>query len=102
MMEIKDDRNVKVDQKNSNLNHEKKKEIRERYGRISSIVGVIINIILFIGKFTVGFLTGSVSITGDAMNNLSPAHPLYLLSVSGWRGNLPIMAIRLAMHVLNT
>lgn len=73
MMEIKDDRNVKVDQKNSNLNHEKKKEIRERYGRISSIVGVIINIILFIGKFTVGFLTGSVSITGDAMNNLSDA-----------------------------
>lgn len=63
----------KAEQKNDKLSLEKKKEMRERCGRISSIVGISVNVLLFIAKFIVGSLTGSVSITGDAINNLSDA-----------------------------
>lgn len=45
--------------------------VREQYGKLSSIVGIIINLSLFAAKFTVGTLANSISITGDAVNNLS-------------------------------
>lgn len=47
--------------------------VREQYGRLTSIVGILNNIILFIGKFIIGTLVKSVSITADAVNNLSDA-----------------------------
>ena len=47
--------------------------VREAYGRLAGIVGVICNLLLFVGKFLLGTLTGSVSITADAVNNLSDA-----------------------------
>ena len=47
--------------------------VREAYGRLAGIVGVICNVLLFAGKFLLGTLTGSVSITADAVNNLSDA-----------------------------
>lgn len=46
---------------------------RERLGIISGIFGIFCNVILCIGKFLVGSLTNSVSITADAVNNLSDA-----------------------------
>ena len=46
---------------------------RERFGVASGIVGIICNIILCILKFVVGSVTNSVSITADAVNNLSDA-----------------------------
>ncbi len=51
----------------------KKKEVRTAYGKLSSIVGMLCNFVLFVGKITVGTLSGSVSITADAVNNLSDA-----------------------------
>ena len=50
---------------------EKKK--RKAYGTLCSIVGILLNILLFIGKMIAGVLTGSVAITADAFNNLSDA-----------------------------
>lgn len=47
--------------------------VRRAYGTLVSVVGIILNIILFAAKFTVGTLFGSVSITADAVNNLSDA-----------------------------
>lgn len=47
--------------------------VRERYGRLAGIVGVICNLLLFVGKLTVGTLFGSIAITADAVNNLSDA-----------------------------
>ena len=47
--------------------------VREAYGRLAGIVGVVCNVLLFVGKFLLGTLTGSVSITADAVNNLSDA-----------------------------
>ena len=42
-------------------------------GKLSGVVGIVCNLLLFAGKLTVGTLAGSVSITADAMNNLSDA-----------------------------
>ena len=46
---------------------------REAYGRIAGIVGIICNLLLSILKFIVGSVSNSVSITADAINNISDA-----------------------------
>ncbi|MBE5943412.1 MAG: cation transporter [Lachnospiraceae bacterium] len=46
-------------------------KVRESYGTLSSVVGIICNIILFIAKFIMGTLANSISIVSDAFNNLS-------------------------------
>ncbi|MEE0968911.1 MAG: cation diffusion facilitator family transporter [Clostridia bacterium] len=47
--------------------------VRARYGTLAGIVGIIVNLILFAGKFVIGTLTASIAITADAINNLSDA-----------------------------
>ena len=47
--------------------------VRSAIGRLSGWVGIGCNLLLFLGKLLVGTLSGSVSITADAMNNLSDA-----------------------------
>ena len=44
---------------------------RGKVGKISGIVGIICNAVLCVLKLIVGTLSGSLSITADAMNNLS-------------------------------
>lgn len=51
----------------------KEPSVRQRYGIMSGIVGIICNIILCSGKLIAGFITGAVSIMADAINNLSDA-----------------------------
>ena len=46
---------------------------RAAAGKLSGLVGLFCNILLFGAKLAVGVLTGSVSVTADAMNNLSDA-----------------------------
>lgn len=46
---------------------------RLKIGRLSGFLGLICNLLLFAGKLCIGILSGSVSITADAMNNLSDA-----------------------------
>lgn len=46
---------------------------REQLGITSGVVGIICNVILCLLKFFVGAVTNSVSITADAVNNLSDA-----------------------------
>ena len=48
-------------------------DTRARVGSLSGAVGIGCNALLFAGKLAVGLLTGSVSVTADAMNNLSDA-----------------------------
>ena len=45
--------------------------VRTAYGMLCSAVAITLNILLAAAKFVVGTLAGSVSITADAMNNLS-------------------------------
>lgn len=47
--------------------------VRTAIGSLSGAVGIACNLLLFLGKLIAGALTGSVSITADAMNNLSDA-----------------------------
>lgn len=46
---------------------------REKYGTLSGGVGIVLNVILSIFKFIIGIITNSVSITADAVNNLTDA-----------------------------
>ncbi len=46
---------------------------RSAVGRLSGLVGIVCNVLLFAMKLLVGTLSGSLSITADAMNNLSDA-----------------------------
>ncbi len=56
-------------------NHENVKdpEVRTRYGYLGSITGIILNVLLFAGKFIAGIISGAISVTADAFNNLSDA-----------------------------
>lgn len=47
--------------------------VRQKYGLLSGVVGIILNVILTIGKFIIGSASHSVAITGDAVNNLADA-----------------------------
>ncbi len=47
--------------------------VRSAYGVLCAVVGMVLNVLLFVGKFTVGVLSGSLSIRADAVNNLSDA-----------------------------
>lgn len=50
-----------------------KTNLRNSLGIMSGIVGILCNVLLCAIKFIVGSLTGSVSITADALNNLADA-----------------------------
>lgn len=53
------------------VKNKKSKSERAALSSLSGAVGIICNIILFAVKLTVGNLTASISITADAINNLS-------------------------------
>lgn len=48
-------------------------EVRRGYGFLTGIVGICLNVLLFLGKYLIGVFSSSVSITADAFNNLSDA-----------------------------
>ncbi len=48
-------------------------KVRNNYGKLTSIVGIIFNVLLFAGKFAAGTLSGAASIIADSFNNLSDA-----------------------------
>ena len=52
---------------------EEKNKIRQSYGMLCGILGIVLNVLLFIGKFIAGKLSNSVAIMADAVNNLSDA-----------------------------
>lgn len=46
-------------------------KVREAYGKLSSIVGILSNFLLFIFKISTGLVFNSIAIIADAINNLS-------------------------------
>lgn len=48
-------------------------DVRRSYGKICGMIGIGLNISLFIGKYIAGLITGSVAIMADSFNNLSDA-----------------------------
>ena len=69
---IKDNQNVKS------------AKVRERYGVLSGIVGIVCNAILFSLKLILGIVSGSVSVMADAFNNLSDMGSS-LISIFGFK-----------------
>lgn len=63
---------------------------REYIGTMSGIVGIICNIILCLIKFFIGTITNSVSITADAVNNLSDAGSNIVTIVGAKLSNKPV------------
>jgi cation diffusion facilitator family transporter len=55
---------------NSNVKDEK---VRNSYGVFGGIVGISVNVLLFIIKFSVGLIVSSIAVMADAFNNLSDA-----------------------------
>lgn len=47
--------------------------VREKYGSVAGIIGILTNFLLFVAKTVVGILTMSIAIIADAVNNLSDA-----------------------------
>ena len=50
-----------------------KPETRAKYGMLSSITGIIVNILLSIVKLVIGIFANSISIISDALNNVTDA-----------------------------
>lgn len=47
------------------------KDVREAYGVLSGMLGIICNLMLFVAKLILGILINSIAIISDACNNLS-------------------------------
>lgn len=54
-----------------NRDNVKEPSVREAYGTLGSIVGIVCNLVLCAIKITVGIISGSISIAADGFNNLS-------------------------------
>ncbi len=48
-------------------------KVRQAYGILCGVMGILLNVLLFVGKMAAGVLSGSIAITADAFNNLSDA-----------------------------
>ena len=61
--------------------------VRTAYGNLACMVGIVCNVLLFAGKFTVGTLFGSMAIAADALNNLPMMSTLTAMhGTNTWRG----------------
>lgn len=58
--------------------------MREAYGRLAGLVGIVCNLLLFAAKLLIGTFSGSVSVTADAVNNLSDASAS-LVTLAGFK-----------------
>ena len=54
-----------------NASDVKSPAVRQRYGVVSGVVGILCNALLCTAKIAAGLLTGAVSIVADGINNLS-------------------------------
>lgn len=58
--------------------------LRYAYGVLAGIVGIVVNVILFIAKLIIGFITNSVAILADGFNNLGDVGSS-VLSIMGFK-----------------
>lgn len=56
-----------------NYQNTEEAKVRTAYGVLASLVGIVCNLLLFVGKLAVGLVLHSVSVMADAFNNLSDA-----------------------------
>lgn len=61
-----------------------KPAVRKKYGFLSGITSIILNLLLFTAKLSAGILSGAVSVVADAVNNLSDAGSS-LVNIAGFK-----------------
>lgn len=54
-----------------NYDDVKNKDVREKYGYLGGIIGILINLLLFGIKVAIGIFSNSIAVIADAFNNLS-------------------------------
>ena len=64
-------------------------KVRSRVGVLAGMTGIVCNLLMFLGKLLVGIMTASVSITADALNNLSDATSSVVTMLGFWLGSRP-------------
>ena len=47
--------------------------VRRKYGSLCAVFGIILNVILFAGKYIAGTISGSIAIIADGLNSISDA-----------------------------
>lgn len=76
--------------------------VRRAYGQLTGIVGIVLNVLLFAGKYMAGLLSGSVSVMADAFNNLSDAGSSFITLLGfHFAGKSRIRSILSVMEGLN-
>lgn len=66
----------------------KKASVREKYGYLGSLTGIVINLILALAKYLIGTITHSIAITADAINNFSDSVSCVITLVSFKMANM--------------
>lgn len=64
--------------------------VREKYGFLTGIIGIILNVIICTAKIVVGALTASISVVADGINNLSDAGSSVITVFSFKLSNKPV------------
>ena len=73
--------------------------VRQNYGIFAGIVGIICNVFLFAFKFVAGIITGAVSISADAFNNLSDAR--CRTPLRAWQDGISVRSCRFICYCDN-
>jgi cation diffusion facilitator family transporter len=72
-----------------NYDNIKNEKVRTMYGFVVGVIGIFINLLLFITKLSVGIITHSIAATADAFNNLSDSGSS-LITIIGFKlSNIP-------------
>ena len=64
--------------------------VRSKYASLAGITGILLNILLFVGKLVMGIVAGSVAIIADAFNNISDAGSSCVTLVGFRLANKPV------------
>ncbi|MDO5707291.1 MAG: cation diffusion facilitator family transporter [Andreesenia angusta] len=65
------------------------KYVREKYGILSGVLGVILNLLLFIIKLIIGYLINSIAVISDAFNNLTDLGSFIITIIGARMSNSP-------------
>ncbi len=63
------------------------KKVREKYGTLSGVLGIVCNVLLFVLKFTIGTLMNSIAVISDSFNNLADSGSSVMTIISAKLSN---------------
>ena len=70
-----------------NYNDVKNPNVREKYGVLGGVLGIICNIVLFIVKLVIGLALNAIAIMSDAFNNLTDSFSSIVSIISAKMSN---------------